>query len=308
MLGQKSYYRIPLKFFTDLGLVNFAHNTNTKFMFTLESHLNKLFESNKRVDNIPRNPDAQIIYHDHPYIHYQQLVLDGNFLAYLNASLRAKTALRTGIYDAPYQQSFEMNVGSQSQKINFYGFAAQFEFIEISLVYNRSDQHQTTYDSYDLELAARNIQSLTLENARSTYSITGTLEYNIDNEDDKHTLHSMFVAYNFNGCSAAPITQYRNNEIFQEIPKEKDYFRSSSDEKLYVDMRRSKGYTDELEKLTRGDSDVSLTVKLKAATTKRLRLKIIGYSQSEYFYTTSSQGQIMSFKRFNVTRDNNIAA
>ena len=33
-------------------------------------------------------------------------------------------------------------------------------------------------------------------------------------------------------------------------------------------MRRSKGYTDELEKLTRGDSDVSLTVKLKAATTK----------------------------------------
>ena len=118
----------------------------------------------------------------------------------------------------------------------------------------------------------------------------------------------MFVAYNCNGCSAALITQYRNNEIFQEITKEKDYFKSSSDEKLYINMGRSKGYTDELENLTRGDSDVSLTVKLKAVTRKRLRLKIIGYSQSEYFYITSRQVQIMSFKRFNVTRDNNIAA
>ena len=31
----------------------------------------------------------------------------------------------------------------------------------------------------------------------------------------------------------------------------------------------SKGYTDELEKLTRDDSDIMLTEKLKAATTKK---------------------------------------
>ena len=130
----------------------------------------------------------------------------------------------------------------------------------------------------------------------------------MDNEYDKHTLYSMFVAYNCNGCSAASITQCRNNKIFQEITKEKDYFKSSSDEKLYIDMRSSKRYTDKLEKLTRGDSDVSLTVKLKAATVIRLRLKIIGSSHSGYFYTTSSQGQIMFFKKFDVTKDNNIAA
>ena len=209
-------------------------------MFTLESNVNKLFESNKKVDNIPPKPDAQIIYHDHPYIHYQQIVLDNNFLAYLNASLRAKTALRTGIYDAQYQQSFEMNDSSQSRKVNFYGFAAQFEFIEVSLVYDRSDQHQTIYNSNNLELATRNIQLSMLGNTTSTYSITGVLEYNIDNEDDKHTLYSMFVTYNCNGCSAAPITQYRNNKIFQEITKEKDYFGSTSNKKLYIDMTRSK--------------------------------------------------------------------
>ena len=43
LLGQKKYFRVPLKFFTDLGLVNFAYNRDTRFMFTLESNLNKLF-------------------------------------------------------------------------------------------------------------------------------------------------------------------------------------------------------------------------------------------------------------------------
>ena len=40
MVSQKNYYRISLKFLTDLGLVNFVHNTSAKFMFTLENNLN----------------------------------------------------------------------------------------------------------------------------------------------------------------------------------------------------------------------------------------------------------------------------
>ena len=91
----------------------------------------------------------------------------------------------------------------------------------------------------------------------------------------------MFVAYNCDGRSDAPLTQYRNNEIYQELTKERDYFKSTIDERLYIDLRRSKGYTNELEKLTRNDSGISLTVKLKAATTKNLKLRVIGYSQSE---------------------------
>ena len=76
LLSQKNYYRIPLKFFTNLALVNLAHNTNTKFLYTLESNLKKLFESNAKVDNIPANPDANIIYHDTPSIYDQQVVHD----------------------------------------------------------------------------------------------------------------------------------------------------------------------------------------------------------------------------------------
>ena len=86
----------------------------------------------------------------------------------------------------------------------------------------------------------------------------------------------MLVAYNSSGCSAAPLTQYRNNEIQQELKSEEAYFGNESGKKIYIDMRRSKGYTDELEKLTRNDSDVSITVTLKAAATKKLRLKIVG--------------------------------
>ena len=49
--------------------------------------------------------------------------------------------------------------------------------------------------------------------------------------------------------------------------KKKDYFSSKFNERLYIDMRRSKGYTDELEKLTR-DEAVNISITLKAAATK----------------------------------------
>ena len=79
----------------------------------------------------------------------------------------------------------------------------------------------------------------------------------------------MFVAYYYEGWSAAPLIQYKNNEIKQQLTKEKGYFGDDSDERLYIDMRRGKGYTDELEKLTRDDGGIRLTIKLKKATEKK---------------------------------------
>ena len=62
------------------------------------------------------------------------------------------------------------------------------------------------------------------------------------------------------------------------------------------------------EKLTQDYGDVNLTVKLKAAITKKLRLKVTAYSKAEYLYTASSQGQIITFKSYNVKKESNIAA
>ena len=95
-LKKENYYRIPLGYLLSLGLVNFAYQLDTRFIFTLETNLNRLFESNAKV-NIPDAPDAQIVFHDTPYISYRQITLKDNFLVYANGVLRVRGALRTGV-------------------------------------------------------------------------------------------------------------------------------------------------------------------------------------------------------------------
>ena len=199
------YYRILLGYFTSLCLVNFPHIIDTRFLFTLENNMIRLFETNAKAD-VPNKPDAEIIFHDTPYISYPQITLDDNFLAYFNGILRSRDPLRTGVISSPYQQTFETNTGTQSLKVNFRGLNKQIEWLEISLVFDKRDQHQTVYDSYDVELAAKYMQFLALENASTTYSLTGQLEYNVSNEDDKHWLSQMFVTYYCEACSTAPVT------------------------------------------------------------------------------------------------------
>ena len=262
------YYRIPLGFFRSLGLVNFLHNIDTWFLFSLENNMNKLFEKNTKAD-VPNEPDTPIIFHDTPYISYLHITLDDIFLAYFNGILRSRGTLRTGVTSSHYQQSFEINTETQSLKVNFHGLNKKIEWLEISLVFEKSDEHQTLYDSDDVELGAKYVQVLALENSSTTYSLTVQLEYNVSNEDYKHWLYQKFVVYYYEGCSAAPLTQYKNSKVKQELTKEKDYFWDDSDERLYIDMRRSKRYTNELEKLTRDDGSVTLTIKLKKAAEKK---------------------------------------
>ena len=149
----------------------------------------------QKVTPIPRVPNAQSLYHDAPYIFYQQISVDDNYQTYFNTTLRSKMVLRTGVQFSPYQQSFEVNIGTQSINVNFQGANRQFAWIEISLVYEQSDQQQTVYDSYDAELAATKIKSLKLENFSTKYSLTSGLLYDVDTEDNKHWLYSMFLVF-----------------------------------------------------------------------------------------------------------------
>ena len=129
-------------------------------MFTLKNNLNRSFETNAKLENIPNETDTQIKFHDTLYTSYPQITLDDNFLAYLNSILRSRSALRTVIILSPYQQSFEINVGTQSLNINFGGLNKQIEWLEISLVFDKSGQPQAVYDSYDVELAAKYVPLL----------------------------------------------------------------------------------------------------------------------------------------------------
>ena len=90
--------------------------------------------------------------------------------------------------------------------------------------------------------------------------------------------------------------QYKNNEMKQELTKWKKYFGDNSDERLYIDRRRSKGYTNVIEKLSRDDGGVTLTIELKKGAIKKVRLRVIAYSQDEYWYTSTNKGYIMTSK------------
>ena len=126
--------------------------------------------------------------------------------------------------------------------------------------------------------------------------------YDLEKEDSKHLIFKMFLAHSCNGCSSAPLTQYKNNDIYRELIEEDDYFGDESDERVYIDMRRSKGYTDELEKINRDDSGIALNIKLKKAAAKKLRFRITGFSQGEYWYLLSNKGYIMSYKNYNISK------
>ena len=72
----------------------------------------------------------------------------------------------------------------------------------------------------------------------------------------KHPLFKQFVAWSCDGCSIAPLTGYINNPTSQELQTESEYF-TSSDERIYVDLRTTYSYIKEMEKLERNDSKLN---------------------------------------------------
>ena len=149
---------------------------------------------------------------------------------------------------APYQQSFEINV-SQSLVLNFVGANRQFAFLELWLVYGKKDQRKTIYGSYNAEVAIQKIKLLKVGIASSTYALTNEIKYDVDDAEDAYWLYAQLVAFVCNGCTIAPLTDYANNPTYQDLTKADKYF--SSNEKMYLELRRSKGHTNELESLTR---------------------------------------------------------
>ena len=116
--------------------------------------MNKLFETNKKLAAIPAQPDALTNIFDKPYIFYQELKLTETSDVYLSGILRSETALRQGVLPSPYQQLFEINTDAQSFTCNFKGAQRQFDWLEISILYDKYYQHTTIYEIYDLELAS----------------------------------------------------------------------------------------------------------------------------------------------------------
>ena len=85
------------------------------------------------------------------------------------------------------------------------------------------------------------------------------------------------------------------------------YF-TDSDKCIYIDIRQSKGYTGEFKRVNQEDSDLSITVDLKAAAAKKMRLRVTGYFQGEYMYMLGKDGLIMNYKEYCMNKQKPVTA
>lgn len=203
-----------------------------------------------------------------------------------------------GIIKTPYQKTYEKQIGSQEFTVDFKESDRQFDWLEVSLVYDKSDKHLIIYDSYNGECVVQKIESVELANISKAYSVTNTINIDTPNDTRKHMLWKQFVAWNCNGYSAVLISDYINNPTFQELPVEKDYFGNDSDERVYIEFRDSLGYTNEIEKPSRNDSKLTLTIELKSALTKKMMLRVWRYTNNEYLYMLADGGLTLKYKAY----------
>ena len=191
-LQDKFIYRIPLRYFSDLGKINFPTKIDYRIKLLLETSMNKLFESRKvhatTVKTIP-DPDVEVLFTRAPFVQYEQILLDKNFRQHLETIMVSKKIFRMGAQKTPIQKAYEIRQGSDSLNIEFLAANRQFDWIEISIVNDKGDKHTTTYDSYNGELAAQNIKSLKLSNFTEIYSLTNEKKYSIDNLRQKRLLY-----------------------------------------------------------------------------------------------------------------------
>ena len=85
--NQPTVYKISSRYLVDLGLFNFPIKFDTKFNFNCETNNTKLFESQKKVQQVPTTqPNAKIIFQNALYIKYEEIKLNDNFRKYIEAS------------------------------------------------------------------------------------------------------------------------------------------------------------------------------------------------------------------------------
>ena len=118
----------------------------------------------------------------------------------------------------------------------------------------------------------------------------------------RHLLWKQFVAWHFNGSSVAPIVDYINNPIFQELPDEDEYYSEKSDERIYLDLRVISRHVKEAEKLERNDSKMNLHIMLKKTDTKKFRLKIWVYSLGECLYILTKNGLTLKRRTYAINQ------
>ena len=161
------------------------------------------------------------------YTQYEQFVLSKNFRQYLETILFSAKVLRMDIQKTPYLKMHELQTDKQDFTVDFLVTNRQFDWIEISLVYDKSEKHLTIYDSYNAECATKIIKAIEFSNVSEEHSARNTKRFDTSSDLQKYFLYKQFIAWHTNGCSIAPIMDYINNPIAQELADKEEYFGDS---------------------------------------------------------------------------------
>ena len=122
-------YRIPLKYFKDLGKINFPLKIDFSIKCQLQTDMKRLFESKKVLaagSPVP-SPDAKIIFTKATFIQYEQILQDKNFRQYLETIMVSKKILRIGAQKIPIEKTYEINTGTDTINVDFLGANRQFD-------------------------------------------------------------------------------------------------------------------------------------------------------------------------------------
>ena len=73
--------------------------------------MNKLFKYTKKAKTIPDAPDTQILWHNTPYIQYEQIRLDDKFRTYYEIALLLSKVFQVDVQKISNQKLFELGIG-----------------------------------------------------------------------------------------------------------------------------------------------------------------------------------------------------
>ena len=76
---------MPLRYFSDIGKINFPTKVDYRIKLFLETNMDKLFESRKvlAANSAIPDVDAQMLFARVPFIQYEQILLDKSFRQHL---------------------------------------------------------------------------------------------------------------------------------------------------------------------------------------------------------------------------------
>ena len=84
-----------------------------------------------------------------------------------------------------YKKHTKFQLGLIQLTSIFLGSNKQFDWLEISIVFDKSEKHTTICDSYNVELAVNYMQLVKLSSFTKVYSLTNEKKYEVSNVTQK---------------------------------------------------------------------------------------------------------------------------